>query len=133
MDNQFATQLTWGGIVVYLIQWLKKTPLAPFISQYTDRLNRALAILASVLTSVGINWDFAATSGTLTITGLTLDHLAKFAFMCVQQFVIIEVIYRGAAKEKKAAFPSIEEILSSLSKTVTPPHPPSADDPVSKS
>lgn len=94
------SQVTVGAIVVWIIERLKKWAALPWITQYTDRLNRALAVVGAILTATGITWSFAPATGTLTVTGLTLDNVIQVVWLALQQIVLQHALYHGVFKAK---------------------------------
>jgi len=99
MNELISSQIGAAGISVYLIQWLKNTTKLPWINDATNQLNRWLSAFLAALAVVGIHVEFDQTVGILTVTGLTIAAVVPLAWNFITQFVLQEVIYRGAVKK----------------------------------
>ena len=108
--NVLATQITMGGVGVAFLQWLKSTKFFPWATVETARMNRVIAAVVALATSVGIHlqWQNAGEAGayTLTITGATLTGVATMAWVWLKQFVVQELIYRTTANGNGAPAPA---------------------------
>jgi predicted Co/Zn/Cd cation transporter (cation efflux family) len=96
--NPMSTQVGIALIVPFVLQWLKNTPLMPWINHRTDWVVRLLSMAVAVASSVGIivSWDPEA--GALLITGLHLDKIAALIFQAFAHFKGQEIVYRTAIK-----------------------------------
>jgi hypothetical protein len=82
---ELTAHLTTGAVVVYLLEWAKRSKFMP-ISASTTAINRTLNILFAMAMAIGINWTYDPTAGTLIITGLTWSagfHAASNRFLGV--------------------------------------------------
>ncbi len=100
--QEILAHLTSAGLVVYGIERLKALPALRWISQDTTRLNAWLNIIAAAAVSFGINYQYDPTSGTLTITGLTLASITSSAYELAKQWVAQQIIYDGAASKPRS-------------------------------
>lgn len=103
MSDELISQVTASGIVVWLLQHLKQSGWAPWITQSTDNLNRIVAVVLATATTAGIAIASAWDGGTLTLTisGLTVSNILTFVWKIANGVVMQEIIYRGAVKEAK--------------------------------
>ncbi len=100
-DTLFTNQVGVSVLVVYVLEWLKRTDKISWISENTDRLNRAVAIIVAFLTSIG--FQFAMTGdwrsgGTITITVPSLTAVGSVLLHSLSQVGIQEGFYRAAVK-----------------------------------
>jgi hypothetical protein len=99
VNDLFGSQIGAAGVAVYIIEWLKAQPRLKWITASTDRLNRLLSALLAALATVGIQTQFDPASGTLTITGLSLASILSLLWSWLVQFVLQELVYKGAVKK----------------------------------
>lgn len=102
-----TAHLTTGAVVVYLIEWAKRSKLIP-ISASTTSINRALNVLLAAAVALGINWSFDATAGTLVITGLTWPALGHAGWEFLKQLVTQQILYDGVLAPKLVKVPTVE-------------------------
>lgn len=94
--NMLVTQLTAGGIGVWLINHLKgKLGSIGVVDKWISRIARAGAALVAALAVVGIGFAFDPTAGVLTVSGLTAQGIAGALWEWVRQYVVQQVMYRG--------------------------------------
>lgn len=96
--NLILSQITGSALVVLLIQKLKSAKWVPFISQKSDGLNRLLAALGAMLSSIGVHATFDHSSGVLTITGLTLMGILTGIWHWGNSLALQELMYRGTVR-----------------------------------
>lgn len=96
MDS--LSQVTVSAAVVYVIELLKRSQRVPWITTQTRRINRAVSLVLSAATAVGITVHFD--HGVLTVAGLTLGSILTFAFTWAKSFVLQELVYQTAANGK---------------------------------
>lgn len=68
--QMITSQLAGAALLAYLLQWVKRSKLVPWVSEHTKTINYALTGLLSLIAAVGIHYQYDATAGTLTIGGL---------------------------------------------------------------
>ncbi len=112
MGQELLSQVTTSAIVIYALQWLKRTQWVSWISQETPRLNRALMLVGSALGAVGIHFAFDAAKsadGTyvLTITGLTLANVLHGLWHWANQAALTQLAYDATLGNKPPAAPTI--------------------------
>lgn len=115
--NVAITQVTTAGVVVFLINWLKKSSLFPWITAEKVRLLRILAIVGAGVGAVGIHYTWNPEAHALTITGLSLVGILTAGAIWLKSFVTQEIIYQSTAKGGFGA--TLQEILT-LVKAVAP-------------
>jgi hypothetical protein len=103
--SEFGTQFGTGAFVVFLMQLMKKWSALPWISQWTPRVNRAVAVLASFLSTIGIHTAYSSVNHTLLISGLSLTGILGMIVVWAKQFAYQEFIYQSAANRTKVDLP----------------------------
>lgn len=112
--NQLPYQVVLSALMVWLLQFMKKSSLVPWLSAETPKLNRAAAVVTSLGTALGIHITFSADQGVLMITGLTLAGIGHFAWQWLVSFVSQQVLFQATVKA-----PTIPpELLSALTEWV---------------
>jgi hypothetical protein len=101
-----GTQISAGAVAVFVIQKLKNWSALPWISHYTPAINRAVAIVSSFLTVVGVHFAYSAVDHTLLISGLTLTGILGMMWVWIKQFALQEYIYQSAANRTKVDLPA---------------------------
>ena len=81
-----------------IMEYLKTKPWAPFLQQHAPTMNRVVAVLVSIGNTVGVSAAYDAVTGTLTITGLILDDIARIGVTALLAFLTQEVVYRTQVK-----------------------------------
>lgn len=105
--QELLSQLTSAAVVVYVMQWLKRSPLVAFISQETKVLNRVLSGLGAALSAIGIHFAFdtsAAQAGTyvITITGVSLLAVAHGCWHWLNAVALQQLVYDAAVSHGEA-------------------------------
>lgn len=98
---QFMSLFSSGALVVFLLQWVKKSKYAPFITAETAKLNRAVAWLAAGGAAIGIRATFDPQAHSLLITGLSLGAVWHGAAQWMHSIVMQEVLYAGVQIKDK--------------------------------
>lgn len=106
--NVAMTQVTTAGVVVFVINWLKKSPLFPWITDQNGRLLRMLAVAGAGIGAVGIHYTWNPEAHSLTFTGLSLVGILTAAAIWLKSFVTQEIIYQSTSKN------ALGEILKML-------------------
>jgi hypothetical protein len=101
MSPALLISLTVSALVPHALEFLKAAPWFPFVQPHARRLNRIMAVLVAIATSIGVSWSFNQEAGTLTITGLRLTEILPLAAQAVANFVTQEVVYRTAIRAPK--------------------------------
>ena len=99
---QYAAQFNLDSIIIamlasYGIQIAKKSE-AKIWSWVTPETARMISAIVAVLSSAGINWQYAADSGTLVIHGLTMQGVTAFGWTFMKQLVFQDLTYRIGLK-----------------------------------
>lgn len=95
--NPLGTMLGAAVTVPYFLQFVKKF----FPNLTPDALNmvmKAFQMLFAIAVSVGVQYNFDQTTGTLVVSGLTPQALVQFIFQVLAQYKSFEVVYRAAIK-----------------------------------
>lgn len=85
-SQMITSQLASAALLAYLLQWLKRTRLIPWVSEHTKGINYALTGIMSLLAAVGIHYNFDAAAGTLTIGGLHATTIAHGLWEWLKQW-----------------------------------------------
>jgi hypothetical protein len=116
--NQLSAQVVISAVVVWLLQAAKKSKLVPWLTAETGQLNRLVAVVASLCSSVGIHFTFSVAAGTLIVTGLTLAGIGQFAWHWVTAFVSQQLIFQTAVnKPAGTVSPELTTALSEWAKS----------------
>lgn len=107
-EHELVSQLTSAAVVVYALQWMKRSKLFPWVCQEKKTILRALSAVGAALSAVGIHFAFAtveAASGTYTITisGLTLLSVLHGTWHWVNQLALQQLAYDATLDNKKPA------------------------------
>ena len=109
MDQFIVNQITLAGIAVWVIQRLKASKWAPWLSDITDNANRIVAVVIASLSAAGIivtyEWSGATGQFSLDITGLTATNVMEFLWKVVQSIVLQEGFYRVVKASQVKAIP----------------------------
>lgn len=85
-EHLITSQLAGAALLAYLLQWVKRTRLIPWVSDHTKGVNYALTGVMSLLATLGIHYQFDATSGVLTVGGLHATTIAAGAWEWAKQW-----------------------------------------------
>ena len=100
METELLTsQITAAYMASALMEWLKTQRWFPFVADNNPRLNRAFAMAAAFITSVGLHFTFDAQAGVLTVTGLTVANILHGLWGWVQQYALQQGLYKGVVKQ----------------------------------
>ena len=80
--------------VPFLLEYFKGQEWARFMQPYRPTLNRVTAVVAAVVTGLGVSWSYDAYTGRLVVDGLILADALKLAGQIVGNWIIQEVTYR---------------------------------------
>ena len=75
-------QFTGSTLVVWLIDWMKRSNKIPFLNESTAGLNRLCAVIGAAITAAGIHFSMEATSA-----GVYTISLANISFETVTHFI----------------------------------------------
>lgn len=76
--NEIEAKMGMAILTVHLIEWAKNTEKIPWINHYTNNLTRFVAVMAAILSAVGVHSALTGTfgsGGSLTITWPPADVL----------------------------------------------------------
>lgn len=93
MTNELVSQVTASAVVVAFINYLKKAAWIPFINANSLWVNRLVALLAAIATSIGLHWTFDAQAGSLTITGLTAMGILGSGWEVAKSYAMQHILY----------------------------------------
>jgi len=97
----FGTQITASAVAVFVIQLMKRWSALPWITHWTPRVNRVVAIASSFLTAIGVHIAYSSVEHTVVISGLTLTGILGMLWVWVKQFALQEYVYQSAANRTK--------------------------------
>lgn len=108
-----TSQLAGAALLAYLLQWIKHSRLVPWVGEHTKGINYALTGLMSLVATIGIHYNFDASTGVLTIGGLhastILSGLIEWAKQWAFQQGAADMIFtKSIAKE---AAPIVHEAV----------------------
>jgi hypothetical protein len=101
----FGTQFGSGAVAVFIIQLMKRWSALPWISHWTPRVNRAVAIVSSFLTAIGVHVAYSSVEHTILISGLSLTGIFGMVWVWGKQFAFQEYIYQSSANRTKVDLP----------------------------
>jgi hypothetical protein len=110
--NQLSAQVVVSAVIVYVLQLAKKSPLVPWMTCETDTINRVVAVLAALCSSLGIHFSFNAAAGTLVIAGLSLANIGGFAWHWLTAFVSQQLIFQGTVRPKQLSTADLTKAIS---------------------
>jgi len=102
MTTELPSQIGLAAAASYAIQFLKDSPKFAWIGQHTSGLNRALAVVTSLIAAVGINYSYTHTNeGTwvITLTGLSLASVGHYAWAWFVQFALQQGYFKAVVKQ----------------------------------
>jgi len=113
-NEMISSQLGGAVLLAYVLQWAKSSKLVPWISEHTKGINYVITGLLALVAAVGIHYQFDATSGTLTIGGLTAGSIThglwewckQWAFQQASANVITTKTIAEAVKEGNVEIPT---------------------------
>jgi hypothetical protein len=101
--NLVITHVTTSALAVAGIQWLKNSPLFPWVTKEKNLLLRLLAIATAAASALSINYTWNPTDHSLTITGLTLSGIGMAAWAWIKSFALQELTYRAVKPSTTSA------------------------------
>ena len=116
MDNELLSTITASSMAVAIIQWLKNTKLVPFMNQNSAGLNRFVGWFAAFVSGAGLHYHYEASTGTLTLTGLTAAAIVHTGWDTVQSYAAQWLIYRGIVKQPAA---DVAAVAQGMPATIT--------------
>lgn len=73
--NEFEAQLVIAGLVAYALEFIKRAEWFPWLTADTRTANRLVAAAVALVAAVGVHFNYDASQGVLTISGLTMSSL----------------------------------------------------------
>lgn len=101
IEKAVAWVVSVGGFaaaVPLLLEALKRSDKFPFLTPYTDTINRVVSVIAAVFTANAVSYAYDGVTGDLVFHGLTALTLAKLLIAIATQFGLQEVFYRFVVK-----------------------------------
>lgn len=102
METELSANLVAAYLIVAAIQWAKKQQWIPLVDFDTARANRVVAAVMAVVTSLGVHATYNGADGSLIVTGLSLSSMASFSGEALRQFIMQQLIYKGAGFEARS-------------------------------
>lgn len=97
--NVVMTHITTSALTVAAINWLKASPVFPWITKAKTNLLRLLSGLAAAGFAVGIHASWNSADHSLVITGLSYSAVGLAIWEFLKQFAMNEMIHQ-ATKNK---------------------------------
>lgn len=103
VSTELPALISTSALSVAIIQWFKNSDLPIFkpFNQQSAGLNRFVAWVAAFVSGVGIHYQYDASLGSLTITGLTAAALWHTGLDSAKSYAFNWLIYNTAIKGKK--------------------------------
>lgn len=98
--REILDHVTAGAIVVYLIEWMKRSGWCTWLTMDTKALNRITSGLMAAIAVLGITWQYEPTNGDLVIHGLTASAIAAALWEVAKQVCVQQVIYDGVVESR---------------------------------
>lgn len=97
--NVLANQVAASGLIVWIIRALKQSrlPWLSWINEHSWLVNRTLSIVAALLVSLGLSYQYSYTPDgvlTLSLSGLTLASLIDHARTWLVGYILQQTGYR---------------------------------------
>jgi len=122
IQTDATATLTASAISVYVIQKLKNSGWFKLLTPDSKYMNIFASIVAAGVSATGINYTFNESTGTLTITGLTLTGILTMLWIWAKSFVINEVLYQGTvgapSRAANAAQTAVQQTLAGVMQKV---------------
>lgn len=101
--DQSQIQIVVGIIASFAIQWLKRSPWFPLLTERTDKILKvAFAAVVATGSALAISFSFDATLGQLVVTGLTWANVGHGAMAFLTSFLSQQFGYRLLIAPKEA-------------------------------
>jgi len=98
----FADQITFGLIVAFVLESLKKSKFFPLLSpEHTVTYKRFVAFVAALITTVGVHYTFDPEARTITIALPTIGQTFHGLYELTKQLVFQQAAYQGLIESKK--------------------------------
>ena len=101
--NETMSHFTTAAVVVYALQWLKRSSLVSFITADTVTLNRWAGVVLAAASAVGVEAVYSSAEGTLLITGLSLAGIAQGVWHFLNQYALQQITYDAVVAKKGGA------------------------------
>lgn len=92
-------ELQWQAFLALLVsfgmQWLKRQNWFPVLTYTSGTINRIVAIVLGSAAGFGIMANFDGSTGTFTLTGLTLANIQTWVSHVGLQLLLQQAAYRG--------------------------------------
>jgi len=99
LETDITAHVTTGAVIVYLLEWLKRSGWCPLTTE-TKHLNRLLSGLLAVVAALGIQWSYdPATGGVIHLPALAM--LVTSGWEVIKQFTVQQLIWDGIVEPKR--------------------------------
>jgi len=103
MENGLiGSQLAIAYAASYGMKLLKYTKWFPFMQRNAANMNRIFAVIVAFFASIGIQYTFNSTDGTLLITGLTLAGVGHGLWSWFIQFALQQGAFKLIVQPEEA-------------------------------
>lgn len=102
--SELMSHITAGGMIVYIIEGLKKSGWFPWMDFDTKRVNQLASFIMAIVAVVGISYTYdpALDGGTLIIHGLSWGAVSTMAWEVCKQYMAQQLIFDGIVAPKTA-------------------------------
>lgn len=105
MSDPVVSQVLLGTLVAYVLQWLKKAPWFPILTERsTAAWKFTLSCLVAVMSAMGLGYTFDPVAGTILITGVSAASLwnaiVAFGVSLLSQHGAYEMLINKPTLEK---------------------------------
>ena len=100
--SDLSAHVTMGAVIVYLIEYLKRSHWFPWLDSYTVNLNKAVSAILAAIAAFGIGWVIQSpVEGTyvITLTGLTWTSVGLASWEFLKQYITQQMIFDMAIKK----------------------------------
>jgi hypothetical protein len=97
----FADQVTFGFVVAFVLEALKKNKYFPFLKpEHTANYKRFVAFFAALISTIGVHYTFDPEARVLAIAIPTFGQFAHGIYELIKQLVFQQAAYRGLIENK---------------------------------
>jgi len=104
MQENIMAQIVLAYLGTRLVELLKRWSGVPWMTDTTEKVNRAVAALVALVATIGISvagsWDGTAHTYTIVIGGLDVGNILGVLWGWFSQFVLQQMAYKGIVKQE---------------------------------
>ena len=99
IPTELVTSALVSLVMPFLLEGIKWSRV-PLLNLHTPRLNRAMAGVAAAITAMGVTSTYDHETGTLMVTGLTIESVVRAGAALVVNVLVQQATYRAAIDPK---------------------------------